>query len=142
MMKKIEEANFDYNDFLKQSEMIANMGSMSSMIKMMPGMGKISNKQLDDAEKKNKQYKAMISSMTPEERKNPDILAKVPSRRMRIARVSMMLLLLVGGPRSYGGQHSSSDFKEFGTSAATQTPSYTWFQHNGSIQDKQHPMHP
>jgi len=88
MMKKIEDASFDYNDFLKQTEMIANMGSMSSMIKMMPGMGKISNQQLSDAERSNNQYKAMIFSMTKEERKDPDLLARSLSRRSRIAKGS------------------------------------------------------
>jgi signal recognition particle subunit SRP54 len=51
-------------------------------------MGKITNQQLDDAEKKNKQYRAMIMSMKPVERKNPDLLASQPHRRTRIAKGS------------------------------------------------------
>jgi hypothetical protein len=51
-------------------------------------MGKITNQQLDDAEKKNKQYRAMIMSMKPSERKNPDLLASQPFRRTRIAKGS------------------------------------------------------
>jgi len=85
LMEKISDATFDYNDFLKQTEMIAKMGSMSGMIKMMPGMGKITNSQLDDVERKNKQYTSMISSMTKQERTNPDLLATTPTRRNRIA---------------------------------------------------------
>ena len=53
------------------------------MVKMMPGMGKISNKQLDDAERKNKQYEGMIMSMTKGERTVPDLLATNPTRRTR-----------------------------------------------------------
>jgi len=88
LMKKIDAASFDYEDFMKQNEMISKMGSMRSMVKMMPGMGKITNQQLDDAEKKNKQYRAMIMSMKPSERKNPDLLASQPFRRTRIAKGS------------------------------------------------------
>jgi signal recognition particle GTPase len=51
-------------------------------------MGKITNQQLDDAEQKNKQYRAMIMSMKPQERKNPDLLASEPKRRARIAKGS------------------------------------------------------
>lgn len=88
LMKRIDEATFDYEDFLKQTQMISNMGSFSKMAKMMPGMGKITGAQLAEAERKAKQTEAMIMSMTPSERKQPDLLATTPSRRKRIAKGS------------------------------------------------------
>ena len=81
-------AKFDFNDFLKQYKMVTGMGSMSEVMKMIPGMNKISEKQLAGVEKQYKQYEAMINSMTKKEREAPELLAKNPSRRRRVARGS------------------------------------------------------
>lgn len=88
LQKRMMEAKFDFNDFLKQYEMMTSMGPMGNMMKMMPGMGEISNKQMEEADRKMKQAKAMIQSMTPKERENPDLLSSTPSRRARIAKGS------------------------------------------------------
>ncbi len=55
---------------------------------MLPGMPKISDQQLREAEVKLKQTEAMINSMTPQERREPELLASSPSRRKRIAQGS------------------------------------------------------
>ena len=68
--------------------MLKNMGSLGGLLKMIPGMGKLSGEQLSKGEEQLKKTEAMISSMTKEERGNPDLLAKVPSRRRRIAKGS------------------------------------------------------
>lgn len=81
---KMRENNFDFNDFIDQMEQVQKMGPIDQIIKMIPGMAnnpalkniKIPEKQIDHT-------KAIVYSMTPEERANPDILK--PSRRRRIA---------------------------------------------------------
>ncbi|KAK9804333.1 hypothetical protein WJX72_007576 [[Myrmecia] bisecta] len=86
--KKIMQAKFDFNDFVKQYKMVTSMGTMGQLVKMFPGMNKISEKQLEQSEKEMKTFQAMIDSMTPKERSTPELLAKSPSRRRRIARGS------------------------------------------------------
>jgi signal recognition particle subunit SRP54 len=87
MQSKILEAKFDFNDFLKQMRLLKNMGSLGGLLKMIPGMGgKLSNVDLERGETELKRTEAMINSMTAEERANPDLLAKSPSRRRRIAK--------------------------------------------------------
>ncbi|MFB2916982.1 MULTISPECIES: signal recognition particle protein [Aerosakkonema] len=88
MQEKILSAKFDFTDFLKQMRLMKNMGSFGGLLKMLPGMPKISDKQLQEAEVKLKQTEAMINSMTAEERHNPELLASSPSRRKRIGRGS------------------------------------------------------
>jgi signal recognition particle subunit SRP54 len=80
------EAQFDFNDFLKQAEMVANMGSMSSLMRMMPGLNKMTDRQMADAEKSFKVSKSLVLSMTAEERVKPELVAMSASRRRRIAR--------------------------------------------------------
>ncbi len=81
-------AKFDFNDFLQQYRLVNGMGSMTEVMKMIPGMNKITEKQLQAVEKKYKRYEAMIGSMTKQERELPELLAKSQSRRRRIARGS------------------------------------------------------
>lgn len=81
-------AKFDFNDFLRQYKMVSGMGSMSQVVKLIPGMNKITEKQLAKVEKQYKRYEAMINSMTRQEREEPELLAKSPSRRRRVARGS------------------------------------------------------
>jgi signal recognition particle subunit SRP54 len=88
MQEKMLSAKFDFSDFLKQMRLLKNMGSIGGLMKMIPGMGKLSADQLQQGETKLKQSEAMINSMTVEERRNPDLLAGSPSRRRRIARGS------------------------------------------------------
>ncbi|MEM8641120.1 MAG: signal recognition particle protein [Cyanobacteria bacterium P01_G01_bin.54] len=85
MQEKIMEARFDFDDFVKQMRMIKSMGSFGSVLKMIPGMNKLSSADLEKGETQLKRTEAMISSMTKQERKDPDLLAKSPSRRKRIA---------------------------------------------------------
>jgi signal recognition particle subunit SRP54 len=86
MTEKIMEARFDFDDFLKQMRMIKNMGSLGGLLKMIPGMSKISGDQLKQGEDELKKAEVIISSMTKMERSDPDLLAKTPSRRKRIAK--------------------------------------------------------
>jgi signal recognition particle subunit SRP54 len=86
LTEKILEAKFDFNDFIKQMRLLKNMGSLGGLLKMIPGMGKMTDSQLKEGEDKLKQAEAMIQSMTKEERANPELLASTPSRRRRIAK--------------------------------------------------------
>ena len=84
LQEKIMSAKFDFDDFLKNTRMMKNMGSFGGMLKMLPGM-KINDTQIQEAEKQLKRCESMISSMTKQERKDPDLLSKSPSRKQRIA---------------------------------------------------------
>ncbi|KAF7804285.1 signal recognition particle 54 kDa protein, chloroplastic [Senna tora] len=88
LQKKIMSAKFDFNDFLKQTRAVARMGSVSRVIGMIPGMGKVTPAQIREAEKSLKIMEAMIEAMTPEEREKPELLAESPARRKRIAQES------------------------------------------------------
>ncbi|HEY9816048.1 MAG TPA: signal recognition particle protein [Candidatus Obscuribacterales bacterium] len=88
MQEKILSAQFDFDDFLKQMRLLKNMGSLGGLMKLIPGMGKISSDQLEQGEVQLKRSEAMINSMTKEERKNPEILSGSPSRRKRVAQGS------------------------------------------------------
>lgn len=85
MEQKLRKAQFGFDDYLESMNQMKNMGGLSSILSMLPGVGGAQMKQLEDAvdEKKMKQIEAIILSMTPKERSNPDILN--PSRKRRIA---------------------------------------------------------
>lgn len=87
LTQKIKKGQFNFNDFLEQMESMKKMGSMSSLLSMIPGMGNM-GKAIKDFDFENsselKNIKAMVSSMTPKERENPDLLNN--SRKIRIAK--------------------------------------------------------
>ncbi len=85
MQKKLQEASFDFSDFLQQMRLIKRMGSLGGLIKMMPGMNKLDDGMLKQGEQQLKRIEAMIGSMTADERNQPELLASQPSRRRRIA---------------------------------------------------------
>ncbi len=78
---KMAEGKFDMNDLLDQMRQIQSMGSLKSILQMMPGGNKIDESQID--EKQIPRTEAMILSMTPEERAKPQIIN--PKRKRRIA---------------------------------------------------------
>lgn len=87
MAKKMKENSFDLEDYLQQLNSMKKMGSMRDMLDMIPGMGqRLKGANLDVDEKQLEKTKAIILSMTPKERRNPQILNA--SRRRRIARGS------------------------------------------------------
>ncbi|KAL8036377.1 hypothetical protein ABFX02_12G154300 [Erythranthe guttata] len=88
LQKKIMSAKFDFNDFLKQTRAVSRMGSMSRVIGMIPGMGKVTPAQIREAEKNTKLMESMIEVMTPEEREKPELLAESQVRRKRVAQDS------------------------------------------------------
>ena len=88
MQSKIVEAKFDFNDFIKQMRLLKNMGSLGGVLKLIPGMGKISGADLAKGETQLKRTESMISSMTKAEKADPDLLAQSPSRRRRVAKGS------------------------------------------------------
>ncbi|EAJ4099087.1 signal recognition particle protein [Campylobacter coli] len=83
--QKIKKGEFNFNDFLTQMESIKKLGSMKSIIGMIPGLSNVASsvKDLDlDNSKEIIHIKAMISSMTPKERENPDLLNNARKRRI------------------------------------------------------------
>ncbi|WP_295437211.1 signal recognition particle protein [uncultured Prevotella sp.] len=85
LQKKIQKNKFDFNDFLGQIEQIKKMGNLKDLASMIPGVGK-AIKDVDIDDNAFKGIEAIIKSMTPKERTNPEILNQ--SRRMRIAKGS------------------------------------------------------
>jgi signal recognition particle subunit SRP54 len=80
--KKIRKNQFDFEDFKNQLQQIKKMGNLKDLMAMIPGVGK-QIKDLDINDDAFKGIEAMINSMTPYERRNPDIIN--PSRKNRIA---------------------------------------------------------
>jgi signal recognition particle subunit SRP54 len=85
MQQKLQEATFDFSDFVQQMRLIKRMGSLGGLMKMIPGMNKIDDGMLKQGESQLKRIEAMIGSMTPAEREQPELLAAQPGRRRRIA---------------------------------------------------------
>jgi signal recognition particle subunit SRP54 len=85
LQKKIAKNQFDFNDFIAQIQQIKKMGNLKDLASMIPGVGK-QIKDLDIDDDAFKSIEAIICSMTPKERSNPEILNG--SRRARIAKGS------------------------------------------------------
>jgi len=81
--KKIRKNQFDFEDFKQQLDQIKKMGNIKDLLGMIPGVGK-AVKDIDISDDAFKGIEAMINSMTPFERSNPDTIN--PSRRLRIAK--------------------------------------------------------
>jgi signal recognition particle subunit SRP54 len=85
MQQKLQEASFDFADFLQQMRLIKRMGSLGGLMKLIPGMNKIDDGMLRQGEQQLQRIEAMIGSMTVSERAQPELLASQPARRRRIA---------------------------------------------------------
>ena len=83
LAKKVKEKGFDLNDLLDQMKQIHKMGSMRSILNMLPGMGNINDEQIEQSEVQLRKTEAMINSMTMKEREKPSIIN--PNRKRRIA---------------------------------------------------------
>jgi len=84
MAKKIEKNKFDLEDLVEQMRQVRKMGSLESILGMIPGVGmKISEEEKAEGERNLKLMEVIISSMTPAERRKPDLLS--PSRKKRVA---------------------------------------------------------
>ena len=89
MQEKMAKAEFDFDDFMTQSRMVAKMGSMAGVAKMLPGLGgMIDNSQMRQVEQRIKRSEAMICSMTKKERANPELLLTDRTARSRITRIT------------------------------------------------------
>lgn len=85
LQKKIRKNKFDFNDFYNQIQQIKKMGNMKDLMGMIPGVGKMM-KNVDIDDDAFKSIEAIIQSMTPFEKENPDSIQQ--SRRLRIAKGS------------------------------------------------------
>ena len=84
MEERFRRAEFDFNDFLAQFKMLRRLGPLENILAMLPGMGNLKDFSVD--EKQLRRVEAMVLSMTPEERSNPDLFNG--RRRLRVARGS------------------------------------------------------
>lgn len=82
--RKLKKAEFGYDDFLKSMGQIKKMGNLTDILNMIPGMNSKALKNVDIDEGQTKRIEAIILSMTPQERANPDLMN--PSRKNRIAK--------------------------------------------------------
>ncbi|OPA72505.1 signal recognition particle protein [Campylobacter pinnipediorum subsp. caledonicus] len=85
LSQKIKKGQFNFNDFLDQMESVKKLGSMKSLLGMIPGMSNMAN-QIKDIDLENSKeilhIRAMINSMTKKERENPDLLNNSRKRRL------------------------------------------------------------
>ncbi len=87
MAAKIRENTFNFNDFIEQMDQVTNMGPLEDLLKMIPGMSNLPGlDQIKIDPKDMAHMKAIVLSMTPAERENPELLSQ--SRRKRIAKGS------------------------------------------------------
>lgn len=82
--QKMMNGEFTLDDMVAQMKKVQKMGSISGLLKLIPGMPSISEEQKANAEKEMKNLEVIVSSMTPEERRHPEILKN--SRKVRIAK--------------------------------------------------------
>ncbi|WP_218082767.1 signal recognition particle protein [Anthocerotibacter panamensis] len=94
MEEKILKAQFNLEDFVSQMRMIKRLGSLGGVMKMIPGMNKLTDDQIEHGELQLKRTEAMINSMTREERRNPSIINN--PRKKRIAHGSGVTIQDVG----------------------------------------------
>ena len=88
-MERIVAGKATFDDFLEQTKMMASMGNLQNVAKMMPGMGGLDQSKLSEAEARIKIQESLIMSMTPAERSDPDLVIRSKSalsRQRRIAR--------------------------------------------------------
>lgn len=101
MAEKMKKSGFDFDDFLSQMKMMKKMGGLQNIMGMVPGLGgKLKDVQLDD--RRLQQTEAIILSMTPKERRRPEIIKA--SRRRRIAAGSGTSVTQVNGLLKQFGQ--------------------------------------
>ena len=84
--KKMMEGEFTLEDMLKQMKSVQKIGSLGAIVKLIPGMPKLTEEQQESAEKRMKDFETIVNSMTPYERRHPDTLKF--SHKSRIAKGS------------------------------------------------------
>lgn len=84
--RKMMNGKFDLNDLLEQMKQVRKLGSLGGLMRLIPGMPKITEEQTAKAEQEMKRFEIIINSMTEEERRNPEILQY--TRKIRIAKGS------------------------------------------------------
>ena len=85
-MNKMMSGNFDLNDMLAQMKQVNKLGSLGGILKLIPGMPKITPEQQEAAEREMRNFEIVINSMTKEERKHPELFKY--SRKQRVAQGS------------------------------------------------------
>jgi signal recognition particle subunit SRP54 len=87
LQEKIQKNKFDFEDFYNQIQQIKKMGNIKDLASMIPGVGK-AIKDVDIDDNAFKSIEAIIQSMTPKERRNPELLMRQATRKTRIAKGS------------------------------------------------------
>jgi len=86
MQKKLRKGSFDFEDFLSSMHQMRKLGPLQQIMKMIPGLGQLADTDELVSEKDMKRIEAIIFSMTPKERRNPDLIKG--RRKERIAKGS------------------------------------------------------
>jgi signal recognition particle subunit SRP54 len=125
MQKKLRKGSFDFEDFLSSMHQMRKLGPLQQIMKMIPGLGQLADNEELVSEKDMKRIEAIIFSMTPRERRNPDLIKG--RRKERIAKGSGVQLQEVTALVSQfkkmqrmmkqlsgkGGQLNPRDFNKF-----------------------------
>mmetsp|Transcript_2800 Transcript_2800/g.8518 ORF Transcript_2800/g.8518 Transcript_2800/m.8518 type:complete len:307 (+) Transcript_2800:661-1581(+) len=88
MTQKMMDKTFDFQDFIDQAKVVTSLGSLGGIMKMMPGVPKVKQSELQQAEQRLKKSTVMIDSMTPKERRNPDLLISDKTSTSRLRRIA------------------------------------------------------
>ncbi|CEM32083.1 unnamed protein product [Vitrella brassicaformis CCMP3155] len=89
LTKRIQKGQYDFNDFMKQSDMINKMGSVGQFLSYIPGMSNmVSRDQIKTMSKKFRKYRTFIDAMTEEERESPDLFTKEKGAQQRMRRLA------------------------------------------------------
>lgn len=87
-LQKMLSGKMDLEDLMKQMEQFQKMGSLDSILKMMPGEQKIDDNKIAEVEKKMRIWKVLLTSMTLVERRNPNLIKRSPTRKARVIKGS------------------------------------------------------
>lgn len=87
-MERVVAGKATFDDFLEQTKMMASMGNLGNVAKMMPGMGGLDQAQLSEAEARIRVQESLIRSMTPQERRDPDLLIMSKTALARQRRIA------------------------------------------------------
>lgn len=86
--QKMLSGNMDLEDLMNQMEQVTKMGSLGSIMAMLPGAPKVTDDKINEIEEKMKTWRVLLSSMTVKERRNPAIIKKNSNRKIRIVKGS------------------------------------------------------
>eukprot|EP00188_Purpureofilum_apyrenoidigerum_P005488 Plantae.Rhodophyta-Purpureofilum_apyrenoidigerum.ctg7188.p1 GENE.Plantae.Rhodophyta-Purpureofilum_apyrenoidigerum.ctg7188~~Plantae.Rhodophyta-Purpureofilum_apyrenoidigerum.ctg7188.p1 ORF type:complete len:537 (+),score=119.97 Plantae.Rhodophyta-Purpureofilum_apyrenoidigerum.ctg7188:89-1699(+) len=132
MTQKMMDRSFNFQDFIDQAKVVTSLGSLGGIMKMMPGVPKVKQSELQQAERRLKKSTVMIDSMTPKERKNPELLISDRTASSRLRRIAK------GSGHSFDeAKDLVTDFKRMRETMARMSNQMLAKGEDGSLQQRQ-----